>query len=328
VQDVLRGLFYWSIRLLLKPAFSRPVPIGFQRWWTRATTSIALAPRSTRVDAVDMDGVPAERLSTPRSGDRVLLYFHGGGYCLGSPRTHRALAARIAHVIGAIAYVPGYRLAPEHPHPAALDDALAACRWLLTGGASPAQLVIAGDSAGGGLALATAVAMRDSNLPLPAALVLISPLIDLTLSGDSIGTHGRRDPMLSRSIAALWSRLYLGAYPADHPACSPLFADLAGLPPMLIQVGSEEILLSDSLRLAGRARDAGCSAHLSRYDGMWHEFQAHAGVLVQSDRAITEIGEFVASTLASPPGARERLQPRPGPGRTGSGLKPILRALG
>jgi epsilon-lactone hydrolase len=293
VQRVLRGLFYWSIRLLLKPAFSPRVPIGFQRWWTRVMTAIALAPRNTQADKVDMDGVPAERLSTPRSGDWILLYLHGGGYCVGSPRTHRALAARVAHAVGAVAYVPGYRLAPEHPHPAALDDALAACRWLLARGTSPGQLVIAGDSAGGGLALATAVAMRDTGLPLPAALVLISPLTDLTLSGESIETHARRDPMLSRPIATLWSRLYLGSCAADHPACSPLFADLSGLPPMLIQVGSEEILLSDSLRLARRAQDAGCSVRLSRYDGMWHEFQAHAGLLIQSNRAIAEIGEFV-----------------------------------
>ncbi|HXG27947.1 MAG TPA: alpha/beta hydrolase [Nevskiales bacterium] len=299
MQTLLRALLFWSIRLLLKPVFSGWMPIGIQRFWTRVMTASSLPPRGTRIERLDLGGVAAECLSVPQSGARTLLYLHGGGYCVGSPRTHRGLAAHLARACGATAYVPDYRLAPEHPHPAALEDALACYRALLAQGVNPAQLVLGGDSAGGGLALATAVAIRDAQLPLPAALVLISPWTDLTLSGDSARTHTRRDPMLSSAIGALWSRLYLGKYPPDHPACSPLFASLTGLPPMLIQVGSEEILLSDSLRLAQRAQAAGVTVRLSRYAGMWHDFQAHAGLLHESDRAMTEVGDFVKNTIAA-----------------------------
>jgi epsilon-lactone hydrolase len=299
MQNFLRALLYWSIRLLLKPVFSGWMPIGIQRFWTRVMTASSLPPRGTRIEQIDMGGVPSERLSLPSSGTRTLLYLHGGGYCVGSPRTHRGLAAHIARAAGATTYVPDYRLAPEHPHPAALDDALAAYRWLLAQGVNPVQIILGGDSAGGGLALATAVALRDAQLPLPGALVLISPWTDLTLSGDSARSHARRDPMLSHAIGALWARLYLDSYPPDHPACSPLFANLAGLPPMLIQVGSEEILLSDSQRLEQRARTVGAAARLSLYEGMWHDFQAHAGLLRESDRAIAEIGDFVKNTIAT-----------------------------
>jgi acetyl esterase/lipase len=299
MQGFLRALLFWAIRLLLKPVLSGWTPIWLQRVWTRVMTASSLPPRDTRVEAIDMDGVRAERLVTRQPGARVLLYLHGGGYCVGSSRTHRALAAQIAHAAGAVAYVPDYRLAPEHPHPAALEDALTAYRWLLAQGVNPALISIGGDSAGGGLTLAAAAAIRDSGLPLPAALVLISPWTDLTLSGESANTHARRDPMLSRAIGELWSRLYLGRYPADHPPCSPLFAKFGGLPPMLIQVGSEEILLSDSQRLEQRARDAGVRVRLSLYGRMWHDFQMHAGLLRDSDRAITEIGDFVKNTIAA-----------------------------
>lgn len=299
MQDMLRWLLFWSIRLLLKPVLSGGIPIAVQRFWTRVMTASSRPPRGTRVEPLDMNGVPAERLSLPQSGTRTLLYLHGGGYCVGSSRTHRGLAAHIARAAGATVHVPDYRLAPEHPHPAALDDALAAYRWLLARGTSPAQIILGGDSAGGGLALAAAVAMRETKLPLPAALVLLSPWADLTLSGDSARTHIGRDPMLTPSILGLWSRLYLGGHPPDHPACSPLFVPLAGLPPMLIQVGSEETLLSDSQQLAEKARAAGVPVRLSLYEGLWHDFQAHAGLLREADRAITEIGDFVKNTIAA-----------------------------
>ena len=293
MQTFLRVLLSWSLRLLLKPVFSGWVPIGFQRFWIRVMAASSLPPRGARGEVVDMNGVSAERVTTPQSGGRVVLYLHGGGYCVGSCATHRPLAAHIARAAGAVSYVPEYRLAPEHPHPAALDDALVAYRWLLSQNIKPAQIAIGGDSAGGGLAVATALAIRDAGLPQPAALVLISPWVDLTLSGDSAKTHAARDPMLSHSIGALWSRLYIGTHAANHPLCSPLFANLAGLPPMLIQVGSEEILLSDSQRLEQRAQTAGVKVQLHLYDKMWHDFQLQAGVLRESDAAIAEIGAFV-----------------------------------
>ncbi|MGH8452957.1 MAG: alpha/beta hydrolase, partial [Nevskiales bacterium] len=262
MQTFLRSLLSWSLRLLLKPVFSGWMPIKLQRLWLRVMSASSLPPRGTRAEVIDMNGIRAERVTTPQSGSHVVLFLHGGGYCIGSTRTHRPLAAHIARAAGAVSYVPEYRLAPEHPHPAALDDAMAAYRWLLSQDCKSTQIAIGGDSAGGGLAIATAVAIRDAGLPLPTALILISPWIDLTLSGDNANTHARRDPMLSHSIVALWSRLYLGTHPANHPLCSPLFAKLKGLPPMLIQVGSEEILLSDSQRFEQRAKAAGVKVQM------------------------------------------------------------------
>lgn len=293
MQFILRTVLKCILRLLLKPVFSSRVPIKLQRVWMRVMTASSLPPRGTSYTNIDMNGVQAEGVCVDANARRTVLYLHGGGYCIGSPATHRALAARIARAAGAISYVPAYRLAPEYPHPAALNDAVAAYRWLLTQNHSPQQIVIAGDSAGGGLALCLALALRDLSLPPPAALVLISPWVDLTLSGKSMQTHARRDPMLSFAITELWSLLYTGTHPAAHPLCSPLFANPTGLSPMLIQTGSEEILLSDSMRLAGAARTAGVAVQLHEYPGLWHDFQLQAGVLRDADAAIAEIGEFI-----------------------------------
>lgn len=294
MQIILRTLLKYILRLLLKPVLSSHVPIKLQRVWLQVMSASSLPPRGTHHTNITMNGVPAERVVVDETARRVVLYLHGGGYCIGSPATYRALAAHIARAADAVSYVPNYRLAPEYPHPAALDDAVAAYRWLLAqnDGASQ-QIVIAGDSAGGGLTLALAIAVRDIGLQPPAALVLISPWTDLTLSGSSVRTHARHDPILSFSITELWSRLYTGTNPAIHPLCSPLFAKLNGLSPMLIQVGSEEILLSDSIRLAETAKGAGVEVRMHEYPGMWHDFQIHAGVLRDADAAIAEIGAFV-----------------------------------
>lgn len=298
MQGFLQILVSWALRLLLKPVLSSWVPIPIQRGWLSLMSSTSLPPRGTQSAQFNMGNVPAEKINTAKVGQAVLLYLHGGGYCIGSIRTHRPLAAHIARAAQATCYIPDYRLAPEHPHPAALDDALAAYRWLLAQNIPAKHIIIAGDSAGGGLALATGIAIRDSNLSIPAGLVLISPWADLSLSGDTIQTHASRDPILSRSLLSHWSQLYRGEHPVKHPPCSPLFANMDGLPPMLIQVGSEEILLSDSQRLAQRAQSAGISVQLGIYERMWHDFHIQAGLLEASDRAITEIGDFVKNTIA------------------------------
>ncbi len=297
MQTFLRGLLSASLRFLLKPVFSGWVPIGFQRAWLRMMSASSLPPHNTTHQVIDMNGVSAERVVADETASRVVLYLHGGGYCVGSAATHRPLAAHIARASGAVSYVLNYRLAPEYPHPAAMHDTLAAYRWLLAQGIAPARIVIAGDSAGGGLALATAISLRDSGLPLPAALVLISPWTDLSLSGETIKSLAWRDPILSHSITSLWARLYAGELPLTHPLCSPLFSPLERLPPMLIQVGSEEILLSDSQRLAERAKAAGVEVQSRVYDKMWHDFQVQAGVLRDSDAAIAEIGAFVKQAV-------------------------------
>src|SRR5206468_4169342 len=175
---------------------------------------------------------------------RTMLYLHGGGYCIGSPLSHRALVSRLALSSAATAWVPDYRMAPEDPFPAAVDDALAAYRELLDGGADPKRLVIGGDSAGGGLTFAAALAIRDAGLPAPAGLVAISPWTDLTASGAAHAAKAETDPMVNGEALAMFAKAYAGD-DLTEPLASPLFADLKDLPPVLIQVGGEEALLSD-----------------------------------------------------------------------------------
>ena len=244
---------------------------------------------------VSLDGVAADRIQhASASGHGAVLYLHGGGYVIGSPRAQRVIAAYLARDSGATIYALDYPLAPEHPFPDALDAARRAYEWLLGRGADPARLALAGDSAGGGLALATALAVRDTGQPLPAALALLSPWLDLTLSGESLAAMGGADAILTRDWLAECARLYLDGREPEDPACSPLFAELAGLPPILVQVGTREVLLSDGERLAARARDASVDVRLSRFDGLGHGFQIPAGTLRASDEAIAEVAACLA----------------------------------
>lgn len=292
----MRGLLRGFVRIALKPVFRPQVSIAFQRRWLRGLAATSPAPPGTRRAPVDMNGVPAERVSRDdTASDRAILYLHGGGYCVGTPHGYRLITGHLAKHAGAVVYAPDYRLAPEHPHPAALDDALKAYRWLLAQGVAPQSIALAGDSAGGGLALATVVAARDAGLPLPAALALISPWVDLAGRGETMKTHRQRDPMLSSEGLQRWARAYLGDLPAEHPPCSPLYAELRELPPMLIQVGSEEVLLSDSHRLQEKAVAAGVDATLREFDGLWHEFHLHAGMLRESTTALVEMAQFLKS---------------------------------
>ena len=269
------------------------VPIALQRAWASIAAATTRAPHGCDSAPAMFGNVPGLRVTPANArADRVVLYFHGGGYVIGGPRSHGKLAAQIAHAARSEAWLVDYRLAPEQPHPAALEDALAAYRWLSQRD-GVGRIVLAGDSAGAGLALAVAVRIRDLKLPRPLAMVLISPWTDLTLSGESQRTHRDRDPMLRRAWLAACAAHYAAGLPLDNTALSPLFASLTHLAPMLIQVGSEEILLSDSERLAARARHAGVSVRLSRFEGMWHDFQVHAGVLVEADQALAEIRTFV-----------------------------------
>jgi monoterpene epsilon-lactone hydrolase len=269
------------------------VPIALQRAWASIAAASTRAPPGCRSAPAMCGNVQGLRVTPANArADRVVLYFHGGGYVIGGPRSHGKLAAQIAHAARSEALLVDYRLAPEHPHPAALDDAISAYRWLSQRDGI-GRIVLAGDSAGAGLAVSAACAIRDLKLPPPAAMILISPWTDLTLSGESQRTHSARDPMLRRAWLAACAAHYAADVPLEGPALSPLFADLAHLAPTLIQVGSEEILLSDSERLAERAKQAGVCVRLSRFEGMWHDFQVHAGVLAEADRALAEIGTFI-----------------------------------
>lgn len=287
----MRAFLYWQIRLLLRPFLAPWIPLWLQRFWSRvAALSTQAAPGISR----EVINSTLHRL-TPASTQtgRAILYLHGGAYVLGGPASHAKLAGQIAHAAQATAYFCDYRLAPEHPHPAALDDALTTYRWLLEQGLK--NIALAGDSAGGGLAVATAMAIRDAKLTPPSALALLSPWVDLTLSGESHKTHARRDPMLRSAWLEFGAQGYAYGQPQNDPLISPLFGNLAGLPPMLIHVGSEEILLSDSERLVERARAVGVSVQLKVYDGLWHDFHAHAGMLPESDQALADIGVFLKS---------------------------------
>jgi epsilon-lactone hydrolase len=243
---------------------------------------------------VNAGGVRAEWFSGPQVRDHyVMLYLHGGCYGTGSVETHRDLMTRLS--IAAATRVLGlnYRLAPAHPFPAAVEDASAAYRWLLDTGIVPARIAIAGDSAGAGLALATTITIRDEGLPLPGALVCISPWVDLAITGASMETKAGEDPIVSAEMLRGWAKLYLGERDPRTPLASPLYADLHCIPPLLIQVGSAEALLDDSIRLAERASAAGVNTTLEVWPEMIHVWQSFAAILPQGRQAIERIGKFV-----------------------------------
>jgi monoterpene epsilon-lactone hydrolase len=256
-------------------------------------------PPDVKVERVNVPAAPAEWLRPPSAvPGRVVLYLHGGGYVIGSPRSHRHLAAAIAGAAGASALLLDYRLAPEHPFPAAVEDATAAYRWLLDQATAPEHIVIAGDSAGGGLTVATVLALREARVPLPAGGVCISPWLDLTCSGASYATKAAADPIVRRAGVEEMARAYLGATPPRTPLASPLFADLRGLPPLLIHVGSDEVLLDDAVQLAERAKAAGVDATLEIYDRMIHVWHWFLPMLDEAQTAVEAIGRFVRSRAA------------------------------
>lgn len=240
------------------------------------------------------NGVPAEWLiPTGASSSRVVLYLHGGSYVVGSIGSHRSLAANIAHAARARALIIDYRLAPEHPFPAAIQDSVSAYRWLTKNHVAPDHITIAGDSAGGGLALALVLSLRDGNLSLPAAVVCLSPWTDLAATGESWKTRVNADLVIDTRMEAEFARMYLGDVDPRSPLASPLYSDLKGLPPLLIQVGTDEVLLSDSSRLADRARSAGVDVTYQEWEGMQHVWQFAASFIPEGRQAIATIGDFI-----------------------------------
>jgi acetyl esterase/lipase len=230
--------------------------------------------------------------------DKAILYFHGGGFRLGSVASHRDLISRIAHGSGCRVLAINYRLAPEHRFPAPVDDALAAYRWMLAQGLQPKNIAFAGDSAGGNLVLAAMLALRERKLPLPAAAVLMSPWTDLAATGESYLSRADADPIHQRPMILALAKNYLGeGDDPHHPLASPLYADLAGLPPLLIQVGDRETVLSDSTMLADKARAAGVDVELQVWDSMIHVFQMFGAELAEARAAIGAIGGFLKKHL-------------------------------
>jgi epsilon-lactone hydrolase len=264
--------------------------------WDAAFGGSTAAVTCERVSAGGVEGEWISPADAPL--DKAILYFHGGGFRIGSVASHRDLIAQIAVASGCRVLAINYRLAPEHRFPAALDDALAAYGWMLGQGLTPGNVAFAGDSAGGNLVLAAMLALRERGLPLPIAAVLMSPWTDLAATGTSYVTRAEVDPIHQRPMILALAKNYLGGQgdPCD-PLVSPLYADLVGLPPLLIQVGDRETVLDDSVMFADLARAAGVDVHLEVWDGMIHVFQMFGAELPEAHRAIVSIAGFLNQHL-------------------------------
>lgn len=290
-SKLLKGVFW--VRKVLKPSRD-----GLDVAASRRDNEALAAQFKTKLDLdcqqVDANGVPAEWVAPPAAGpQRVMLYLHGGAYNSGSIRSHRSLAANIAQAVKARALLIDYRLAPEYPFPAPVEDALQAYNWMLDSGILPGQVVVVGDSAGGGLVVALLLHLRDLGLPLPLAGVCLSPWTDLVCQGESWTKNARKDLLLVPRSLRESAQLYLAGADPRNPLASPLYADLLGIPPLLIQVGSEELILSDATGLAERARTAGVAVTLQVWEGMQHEWHFAAGMIPESRQAIDAIGGFI-----------------------------------
>jgi len=282
-----------TIRTWVANAQSRGTIEGLRVAYEELASSFPLAA-DIKTERVAIGQVAAEWIAAPGvADDRVLLFLRGGGYIMGSMGTHREVISRLSRAAGVRALGLDYRLAPENPFPAALEDAVAAYRWLLSSGVSPNKIVIVGDSSGGGLTVATLVALRYLGEPLPAAGVCISAWTDLTQTAESLTTKAGVDPFLQREVLELMAGLYLGARDRRTPLASPLYSDLQGLPPLLLMVGSSETLLDDSTRLADRANAAGVDATLEVWDDMIHDWPVFASALPEGQQAIERIGVFI-----------------------------------
>ena len=254
--------------------------------------AMAKIPRGFSVREEELNGVPAHWLSGPNSKkERIMLHFHGGGFATRSPNVHARPLASLAKPLGATGLLPLYRLAPENPYPAAVEDCFATYRWLLDQGHSAQNITFSGDSAGGCLALVVLARAREEGLPLPSCAVLMSPSTDVTLSGASVEKNKDNDPVATRSGLDLVVKSYLNGADPSHPHISPLFGDFTGFPPLLFQVGDTEMLLDDSTRAAEKALAAGVQVTCEIWEKMPHVFQAFE-FLPESRQAIRNIVEF------------------------------------
>lgn len=294
-----------EMELVLELLWAAPnnddLPMPQRRLDMDAMTSGLPTAEGTEIEEVVVGGMAAEWLRPPGvADDGALLYLHGGGYCVGSITSHRALASRLAAASGLPALIIDYRLGPEHPFPAAVDDGVAGLDWLLDRGLAPSRIAVAGDSAGGGLTLATLLARRDAGAPLPGAAGCISPWADLTMASPSIDANVDRDPMLDRRGLQIYAEHYLGeSGDPRHPLASPVFADLAGLPPVVIHAAEEEVLLDDARLMAEGIEAAGGTVEYRTWSGAFHVFHATAGTTPEGTEAVTAMGAFLAAHTAS-----------------------------
>jgi len=286
--------------ILRQSAFPAGSDVREQRRLLRELLSAQPLPGGVTVTAAALGGVPTAEITVDGVELRhVVLYFHGGVYVMGDASLAADLASQVGRRTRAKVISVDYRLAPEHPYPAAVDDALAAYEALLLSGTAPSDIIFAGESAGGGLAIATMVNARDHQLPQPAAAFVMSPYADLTLAGATLETKGKADPLLSRE--ALQARVadYTAGQDAALGLISPIFADLSGLPPLIIQAGTHEVLLDDALRLAQRAATADVEVTLDITPGVPHVFQAYYPILAEAGAALDRAGQFLSAHLVA-----------------------------
>jgi monoterpene epsilon-lactone hydrolase len=285
--------------ILRQSAFPVGSDVDEQRRLLRELVSAQLLPADVTVTAAELGGVPTAEITVDGIELRhVVLYFHGGVYAIGDAFLAADLASQVGRRTHAKVVSVDYRLAPEHPYPAAVDDALAAYEALLHNGIAPSDIAFAGESAGGGLAIATLVNARDHGLPLPAAAFVMSPYVDLTLAGKTIDTRREADPLLSRELLQARVTDYTAGQDAALALISPVFADLSGLPPLLIQAGSHEVLLDDAVRLAGQAAAADVEVTLEITPRVPHVFQAYHPILDEAAAALDRAGPFLSAHLA------------------------------
>jgi epsilon-lactone hydrolase len=284
-----------GMRIFIKRRNYRDLTIEQHRRFASAAERLVPAPPpETKTVAVDAGGVKADLITTPASDDqRHVLFLHGGGFIIGSPYLYRHVTWRIATTARARVLAVDYRLAPEHPFPAALEDAVAAYHWLLDRGADPRRIAVMGDSAGGGLVFSLMLRLRDEGSPLPAAAVALSPWTDLALTGPSLRLNAAADPLLNAEDPPQFVEDYLAGADPRTPYASPLYGDPAGLPPTMIQVGSDEVLRDDAVRMAARMRTAGCDVELEIWPRMPHVWHAFVPLIPEARRAIERIGAFV-----------------------------------
>ena len=317
-ESEFRPAFSWQgrmatglMRTFVKPFVAR-VPLTkrvmkfSQLCFDTVTLALPVHP-DVHIAPADVGGVPGEWLIHGRNviAGRVFLYFHGGGYFFGSPRSHRALTWRLSRGCRARVLALDYRQPPDWHYPAPLEDAVRAYRSLLEQGIQPENIILGGDSAGGNLTLVTLIRLRELGLPLPAAAVLISPWADLTVTGESVMANASREPMIPVNALKFISRSYSNDDDPSSPLISPIYADLSGLPPMLIQVGSTEVLLSDAQRIAQNAIKAGVSCRLQVWEDMMHVFQALSGWVPEASLAVREIGSWVEQAISDAGGEVE-----------------------
>lgn len=282
-------------KLILKALSLQPFgwakgSLADQRGRQEELTRIFKIPANINITRVGADGVPAELIEVKNSGDAIILYLHGGAYAVGSPHVHREFLSRLAKACRVKVVAIDYRLAPEHPFPAALEDTKTAYRWLVSRGHDPSTIVIAGDSAGGGLAIATLVSLRDEGNPLPACAVCISPWVNLATANETLDQH--HDPILNAEILAHFAHAYAGQIDTHYPLISPIFADLKGLPPMLIHAGTNEILRDQITQFYEKARLAGVEVELELWEDLFHVFQM-VPILPETKQSLKRVAEFI-----------------------------------